>query len=124
MPASSKEKLFACLSGTAHGHAGYAAGAAGGLASLALASDGEEETIRALAQDRDLSAGADLRFSSPGGGGFGNPNERPVDAVRDDVVAGYVSVERARAVYGVALDPVSMELDTQQTAQLRETDER
>ena len=124
VPASSKEKLFACLSGTAHGHAGYAAGAAGGLASLALVSDGEEETIRALAQDRDLSAGADLRFSSPGGGGFGNPNERPVDAVRDDVVAGYVSVERARAVYGVALDPVSMELDTQQTAQLRETDER
>ncbi|MGW4829926.1 hydantoinase B/oxoprolinase family protein [Amycolatopsis japonica] len=37
----------------------------------------------------------------PGGGGFGDPGERAVDAVLADVVDGYVSVEAARELYGV-----------------------
>jgi hypothetical protein len=35
--------------------------------------------------------------------GWGDPRERDADAVREDVVAGLVSVERARDVYGVAI---------------------
>jgi N-methylhydantoinase B len=40
---------------------------------------------------------------SSGGGGWGNPLERDPAAVLDDVRNGYVSVEAAEAVYGVAI---------------------
>ena len=120
LPEGSKEKLFACLSGSVHGHEGYASGGAGGLANLELSSGGESETVPSLLQDRDMSPGVELSFRSPGGGGFGDPLARPREAVRDDVLAGYVSVEQARVVYGVALDPETLELDAEATATLRE----
>ena len=41
---------------------------------------------------------------SSGGGGYGDPLERDADLVRQDVVQGYVSAERAAAGYGVLLD--------------------
>ena len=37
--------------------------------------------------------------------GWGDPREPDADTVGEDVVAGLVSVERARDVYGVAVDP-------------------
>ena len=39
----------------------------------------------------------------PGGGGYGPPFERDPQAVLDDVVNGYVSVEAAEASYGVVI---------------------
>jgi N-methylhydantoinase B len=45
-----------------------------------------------------------VRIERPGGGGLGNPLERPVAMVLEDVRQGYVSMERAFADYGVALD--------------------
>lgn len=39
-----------------------------------------------------------------GGGGYGDPLERELDAVVADVVEGYVSEQRARDVYGVECD--------------------
>lgn len=39
-----------------------------------------------------------------GGGGYGDPLERELDAVVTDVVEGYVSEQRARDVYGVERD--------------------
>ena len=44
-----------------------------------------------------------LVVESPGGGGLGDPLTRPSEAVRTDVMAGYCSVEQARAAYGVVL---------------------
>jgi N-methylhydantoinase B len=41
---------------------------------------------------------------TPGGGGYGSPFERDVEAVRRDVKLGYVSVEAAERDYGVVLD--------------------
>ncbi|MEV6640326.1 hydantoinase B/oxoprolinase family protein [Amycolatopsis sp. NPDC051371] len=66
----------------------------------------------------------------PGGGGHGSPFARPVAAVLDDVVEGYVSVEAAREVYGVEVrylgDPAALvrlpgdyAVDEEQTARLR-----
>jgi len=43
------------------------------------------------------------RASSPGGGGWGNPLTRPVDAVLADVRGGLVSPERAASDYGVVI---------------------
>lgn len=45
-----------------------------------------------------------VRLSFPGGGGYGDPHERPVADVLDDVVNGYVSVESAWSDYGVDVE--------------------
>ena len=56
--------------------------------------------------------------------GYGPPHQRPAQAVLSDVVEGYISVERAREAYGVALtgDPDRVEtlrVDEAATASLR-----
>jgi N-methylhydantoinase B len=54
-----------------------------------------------------------------GGGGYGNPKDRSVDKVRNDVIDGLVSVDNARIDYGVVIDPKSFSIDEQETAKLR-----
>ncbi|MFC3959138.1 hydantoinase B/oxoprolinase family protein [Halovivax cerinus] len=56
---------------------------------------------------------------SGGGGGYGDPYERDPEAVREDVVDGYVSREAAREDYGVVVS-ADGELDRDATADLRE----
>ncbi len=56
---------------------------------------------------------------TPGGGGWGNPKRRDPEAVRWDVLEGLVSPERAREVYGVAIDPQTMTVDIAETSLLR-----
>jgi N-methylhydantoinase B len=51
-----------------------------------------------------LAAGDQLRVISSGGGGYGDPFKRDPERVARDVRLGYVSREKARADYGVALD--------------------
>jgi N-methylhydantoinase B len=41
--------------------------------------------------------------SSPGGGGFGNPFERALDAVELDLNLGYISRETAERDYGAVI---------------------
>jgi N-methylhydantoinase B len=50
-----------------------------------------------------IRAGDVVVMQSAGGGGFGDPLAREPERVRADVAAGYVSGERARDGYGVAL---------------------
>ena len=52
-----------------------------------------------------IRAGDIVVMQSAGGGGYGDPLARDPDRVRDDVMAGYVSPERARVGYGVVLAP-------------------
>jgi N-methylhydantoinase B len=51
-----------------------------------------------------LNAGDVVSFRSCGGGGYGEPHARDPQLVRRDVREGKVSVARAKAVYGVALE--------------------
>jgi len=51
-----------------------------------------------------LREGDELRYRTPGGGGFGSPAERDPDLVRRDVDDGYVSAAEAERTYGVRLD--------------------
>jgi N-methylhydantoinase B len=66
-----------------------------------------------------VKAGQVVRLVTPGGGGWGDPLEREVDAVRLDVVRQLVSAESARKDYGIVIDPVSFEVDSGATAALR-----
>ena len=58
-----------------------------------------------------------------GGGGWGNPLDRDAQAVLDDVLDEYVSVEGAERDYGVvlsgSLEDLTLEIDEEATAQLR-----
>ena len=60
-----------------------------------------------------------VSIQTPGGGGFGDPKERDLMAVLDDVRNGKVSLDRAREVYGVAIDPADWKVDLPETSRLR-----
>ena len=51
-----------------------------------------------------LKPGDQLRMVEAGGGGFGNPCERPIERVLQDVRNGFVTVEGALRDYGVGVD--------------------
>lgn len=69
-----------------------------------------------------LSAGDCHVVELGGGGGYGDPYERPASRVLADVRAGYVSPAAARDSYGVAVvaDGEDFRLDEAATARLRE----
>ncbi|CEJ12786.1 Acetophenone carboxylase delta subunit [bacterium YEK0313] len=57
---------------------------------------------------------------NPGGGGYGDPFTRPVEKVVDDLKNGLVSVEGARADYGVVVtDAAALTVDHEATRRLR-----
>ena len=54
-----------------------------------------------------------------GGGGYGNPFARPASSVRELVVDELLTVAAARERFGVAIDPVTLEIDEGETDTLR-----
>ncbi len=58
-------------------------------------------------------------FYSAGGGGYGDPHERPVEAVVEDIAAGLLSVEKAEHDYGVIVDPGRLTADLEATERVR-----
>lgn len=69
---------------------------------------------------RRVDAGSLIVTETPGGGGWGHPYLRNPKSVHLDVKEGLVSVERAREVYGVVIDDVTMKIDLVETRRLRE----
>ncbi|MFH1754443.1 MAG: hydantoinase B/oxoprolinase family protein [Candidatus Latescibacterota bacterium] len=55
-----------------------------------------------------------------GGGGYGNPCLRDARQVAREVKNGIISIELARKLYGVAVDPDSFELNEAETTRLRQ----
>ncbi len=60
-----------------------------------------------------------VAFYSAGGGGYGNPFERDPEAVIEDVINGYVTIDRAREDYGVVVSPDTFAIDTAATEACR-----
>ncbi|MGZ4490749.1 MAG: hydantoinase B/oxoprolinase family protein, partial [Nocardioidaceae bacterium] len=63
-----------------------------------------EREVDALADAAPVRAGEVIRIRTTGGGGWGDPLDRPYDEVARDVLWGKVSAEGARADYGVVLE--------------------
>jgi N-methylhydantoinase B len=75
------------------------------------------EGLDACAQVR-LADGETVLSISCGGGGYGPAAERPVERVAHDVAEGWISRQRARDVYRVALDAAN-QIDEGETKRLR-----
>ena len=67
-----------------------------------------------------VPVGAAAIIRTGGGGGFGDPCERPVEKVVEDVREELISREAARTLYGVVLD-AALNVDRAATADMRRT---
>jgi N-methylhydantoinase B len=96
------EVLYAA-DGTVNPALGARGGGAGALCRPYMrAADGELVELEAWARVV-LKPGETIVSISSGGGGYGPAHERDPAHVRRDVVEGWVSAERAEAIYGVVL---------------------
>ena len=68
--------------------------------------------------NRAVKAGESLALTGTCGGGYGNPMMRPEAEVLEDVLDGYISVNRAKVDYGVVITP-TMKIDSTATAERR-----
>jgi N-methylhydantoinase B len=66
-----------------------------------------------------IPAGTIIERHSGGGGGFGDPLDRPVEKVAQDLRNGLISPEKANSDYGVVVDPRMLSVDAERTSELR-----
>jgi N-methylhydantoinase B len=69
-----------------------------------------ERYLGAVFSGVPIHLGDSFTRPSAGGGGLGDPLERDPRRVLDDVVDGYVSIERAKKDYGVVVRPIDPEI--------------
>jgi len=81
--------------------------------------DGSAELVR-LHSVHPLGPQQRLREYTAGGGGAGDPFDRPADLVFADWCADLVSLESCRTDYGVVIDAADHRVDDIQTAEHRE----
>jgi N-methylhydantoinase B len=98
-------------------------GVNGGRAGQPFRADIEGRAMEGLVDDHPVREGEVIRIRTTGGGGWGDPLNRPPDKVAADVRDGKVSAERAREDYGVVLRPgetgADPEPDLDATTELR-----
>jgi N-methylhydantoinase B len=82
-----------------------------------------ERKLPSVLSDLALAPGQILSIRTPGGGGWGDPDQRPADTVLQDVLEERVSASRAVDEYGVAItrDGARADLNADVTARLRAT---
>ena len=69
-----------------------------------------------------FAAGEFIEFREPNAAGYGDPLDRPAEAVREDVLDDFTTIELARAAYGVVFaDERTLEIDGPATEALRKT---
>ncbi|KWX00779.1 N-methylhydantoinase B [Carbonactinospora thermoautotrophica] len=87
-----------------------------------------ERVMEGLVDDEPVRAGEIIRIQTTGGGGWGDPLDRDVDAVVRDVRDGKVSVQGARDDYGVVIvgdrDEPKADLDATEALRVRMRAER
>ena len=69
----------------------------------------------------DIPKGTVLRQVAGGGGGYGDPFQRPAIEVAEEIRNGTLSKQKAHKEYGVVLDAETLEVDIAETEKLRST---
>lgn len=67
----------------------------------------------------ELKAGDTFTTYPSGGGGWGDPHKRPAEKVRMDVKNGLISLENAKATFGVVLEGDDLSINEAETKKLR-----
>lgn len=99
---------------------GFFGGGRGSLNSITLTyPDGRRRAAKSKEIIRGIPPGTMFNQKAGGGGGYGDPFERPAAQVLAEVKDGLLSAEAARTEYGVAIDPATLALDAARTAELR-----
>lgn len=80
---------------------------------------GEKREFRTMT-NAPIFPGERYCIKGPGGGGLGHPLNRDIKKVQNDVIDGLVSIQRAREVYGVVLDPKTLEIQYEASRKLRD----
>lgn len=99
---------------------GLFGGASGLGPSVTVNVPGEETANYLKINGVPVTSGAIIHSVTGGGGGYGEAFERDPEAVRQDVIDGFVSIEHARAAYGVSISK-TYEIDQTETRLLRES---
>jgi len=86
---------------------------------LQRAADGQRTPLYSKRGPFFLERGDRVIQLAQGGSGVGSPIERDVDLVRRDVLHECISIEKARDVYKVAIDPRTLAVDLEETRRLR-----
>lgn len=111
------------MSGNADGEkfqsVGLMGGTGGTKTKLGILRKGERLDYRTF-DLQYLEPGDILVSDSGGGGGYGDPLDREVEKVRLDTLNEYSSIQVARDIYGVVIDPETFEVDGKATKALRE----
>lgn len=82
---------------------GINGGRPGNAGSVVLNSDSDSEVELGKFNMLNLRLGDRVRFSTPSGGGYGNPRLRDPQLVQADIESGLISVNKAVADYGIDL---------------------
>ena len=80
--------------------------------------DGQINTIETNSFMK-VKAGDIITLYGMGGAGFGDPLERDIVKVQQDVINQFVSVQKAKEEYGVVVNPETFEVDAKATESLR-----
>lgn len=82
--------------------------------------EGDEQLIQSVSGSYALKEDDVIQYIIAGGGGYGDPLERDYALVIKDVRDGVISLDRAKKLYGVIIDPANFRVDTTQTEKERE----
>jgi len=110
------------MSGNADGEkfesVGFMGGTGGTRTKLGILRKGERLEYRTF-DLKYLEPGDILISDSGGGGGVGDPLDREIEKVRWDALNEYITVQAAKGIYGVVIDPKTFEVDKEATKSLR-----
>jgi N-methylhydantoinase B len=104
--------------GAKFGSVGLMGGKGGTKTELGILRKGKHVKYRTF--DLKYLEPGDILFSkSGGGGGVGDPLDREVEKVRWDALNEYISIQTAKDIYGVVIDPKTFEVDYKASTALR-----
>jgi N-methylhydantoinase B len=98
--------------------AGLFGGWPGSTSAFWVGTDDGVRRLRSKNSGVGIPAGARFTTNPGGGGGYGDPRERAVEAVVGDVRNGFCTPDEARDIYGVVLDQ-AFRVDEEETRKLR-----
>ena len=96
-----KARASACLERTKSAPFGLSGGKPGLAAKIWTEAPNGDKGIAPGKGGFDVPSGGQIHLRVPGSGGFGDPSERDINAIKEDVLDGYISEEAAETHYGV-----------------------